>query len=146
LGWRGERAVWKGTGKQDGRGRGGKGTGVQGRGGHLKAGRGWGGGQVIGCWAGAGGGMSFLLPLLFHPTLPYVSPSFQTSLNFPFCLCLHTTQPHPTHYPTPPRACPHPFPSQLSVPFFFLPCFFLEGGEGGPAALQLGWGRRVGVA
>jgi hypothetical protein len=32
LGWRGERAVWKGTGKQDGRGRGGKGTGVQDRG------------------------------------------------------------------------------------------------------------------
>jgi hypothetical protein len=47
--------------------------------------------------------MSFPILLLFHPTLPYVFPSFQTSLNFSFCFCLHTTQPHPTHYPTPSR-------------------------------------------
>ena len=124
--------MWKGTGKQEGSGSGGEGTGVEGRGGgHLETGRGREGGQVIGCWAVAGGGMSFPFPLLFHPTLPYVSPSFQTSLKFPFCPCPHTTQLHPTHYHTPPRALPHPFPSQLSFPFFLIPCFFLKGGEGG---------------
>jgi len=83
----------------------------------LESGRGWEGGQVIGCWATAGGGMSFPVLLLFHSTLPYVFPSFQSSLNFSFCFCLHTTQPYPTHYPTPTRVFPHPFPSQLSLPF-----------------------------